>query len=142
MKLLVLSRAEVAKYRCDVPHVVISVTDPRAKRAFLPKNPLRREVLRLEFDDVGPGPVFAIAMSEDHARQVAEFVTKHADVEMFVIHCEAGISRSAGIAAALGLYFDRDDSQFYQDPHTGEGCPFYPNSHVKSLVMRALGEVP
>lgn len=83
--------------------VVISIRSPGAEPAQL--NEGWEEVLRLWFDDVVKVPTGPIVVkdltlfSEEHAQQIHEFVESHLDKD-FVIHCEAGVSRSV----AVGLY--------------------------------------
>jgi len=52
---------------------------------------------------------------ENMADQILDFVSTYAlDVDLIVVHCEAGISRSAGVASALSLIYNRED-QYYFD---------------------------
>lgn len=65
-------------------------------------------MLRLEFHDVrlpADGMV-----SEARAARVARFLLRcgSTGIEELVIHCEAGISRSAGIGVAAGLILGLD----------------------------------
>ncbi len=68
------------------------------------------------------------------ARQVATFVRqkKESGVSLFVIQCDAGVSRSAATASALSLYFSGDDT-FFRDH-------FVPNPLVRALMLQALRE--
>jgi len=92
-------------------------------------------VLRLEFDDIDPDPkaMFAedpyILFSIDHAYQIIEFAHRCNDesVDGIVVHCHAGVSRSAAVAKWIserfGLYFP-------------EGYALY-NKHVYETLCRA-----
>jgi len=52
---------------------------------------------------------------ESYAEQILEFVSTYAlDVGLIVVHCEVGISRSAGVASALSLIYNGED-QYYFD---------------------------
>lgn len=58
-------------------------------------------VLRLEFDDIDVEEEPYIIFNELHAEQIIDFVTEACDsheVEGILIHCQAGISRSAAVA--------------------------------------------
>ena len=73
-------------------------------------------------------------ISEDAADQIAKFVIAqhHAGTQHLIIHCDAGQSRSAGVAKAI--------SDFYQMPddaikYTREK---YPNLTVSDAVKRAM----
>lgn len=73
-------------------------------------------VIRLFFDDVESG---TNCMEESHARAIKKFVERNKDVHI-IVHCDAGISRSAGIAAALLKFYNGDDWQIFDDP---KYCP-------------------
>lgn len=52
---------------------------------------------------------------ESYADKILEFVSTYAlDVDLIAVHCEVGISRSAGCAAALSLIYNGED-QYYFD---------------------------
>jgi predicted protein tyrosine phosphatase len=68
-------------------------------------------VLRLEFDDVAIRGDHLHGISEDQARQIIEFLNAVQDkADKIVVHCLAGVSRSAGVAKFIadtyGLDFD------------------------------------
>jgi predicted protein tyrosine phosphatase len=72
--------------------------------------------LRLHFPDADvaseqfpEGLLFA----PEHAREIWDFVLRHRDVERVVIHCDAGISRSPAVAAALARVLNGDDVEFF-----------------------------
>ncbi len=67
----------------------------------------RRAIWRVSFHDIdglppdltgNPPPVL---MDQPSADGIAEFVWRHWPIPLIVAHCEAGISRSAGVVAAL-----------------------------------------
>jgi predicted protein tyrosine phosphatase len=49
-----------------------------------------------------------------------------------MVHCEAGQSRSAGVAVALNLILNGDCGIFQQPP-------YYPNIRVKSTLLQEYG---
>jgi len=52
--------------------------------------------------------------TEQEAKKVLEFVIKYENlVDTILVHCEAGISRSAGIAGALSLIYNDNDKHFF-----------------------------
>ena len=65
------------------------------------------------------------------AAEVAGFLASHPDVSSVVVNCEAGISRSSGMAGAIAKVKTRDDSKFYQGR-------YHPNKLVHALVTEAL----
>ncbi len=85
--------------------ICISITDPGAPDARLSDR--WRAIWRVSFHDIdalppdltgNPPPVL---MDQPSADGIAEFVWRHWPIPLIVAHCEAGISRSAGVVAAL-----------------------------------------
>lgn len=122
------------------PYAVISITDPVEKHPILISAPQRRGVLRLKFYDVDHLTRLSAvasrigAFTPEMARQVVQFVRDQMTqgTGLFVVHCEAGVSRSAGVAAALSRFFNHDETPF---------LVFYrPNPWVRKLVLEALAE--
>lgn len=74
------------------------------------------------FPDINNGHCYACTdkmdiklFDESYAEKILEFVNNYKnDVELIVVHCEVGISRSAGVASALSLIFNGTD-QYYFD---------------------------
>jgi len=141
MQFLVCSRLSIKSFVPDRNHVVISVMDPGDSEgpAKFQENEHTLGVLRLAFHDLygtkmeerieeSPGKYtyFDRAM----ANQIWEFVNKFngQGIELIVCQCEAGISRSAGIAAALSKCLTGDDMHFFKH--------YIPNQLVyRSLVQ-------
>lgn len=100
----------------EVPHVVISITSGPEDLARLRRNEQCRGVLRLHFPDADVASAQfpeAVLFAPDHARMVWEFVLAHRDVERIVVHCDAGVSRSPAVAAALGRVLNGDDAVYF-----------------------------
>lgn len=129
---LVLSRVRAERVHPNVPHIVISITDPDRPNAVLPPAPLRMAVLRLKFDDVEAPEAWGSPPTADHARQIVDFVRKFGSMaDLIVCHCEQGISRSAGTAAALCRWLNGHDEEFFQR--------FLPNRLIYRLILNELG---
>jgi predicted protein tyrosine phosphatase len=124
-----------AQYRVEaglgiqVPHIVISITNFKSEPADIPDNENCRGILRLSFPDRdvppkdGPNDLF----SEDDARKVWKFVLDNMDVQMIVVHCTMGASRSPGMAAAISKVFLGDDEEFFKK--------YAPNRHVFRTML-------
>lgn len=68
------------------------------------------------------------------ADTIVEFATKHKDVTTFVVHCDAGVSRSAGVMMALcDTVFDRPD----EGAHIATSHKYIPNITVYSYIIKA-----
>jgi predicted protein tyrosine phosphatase len=109
-RFVAVSRATAESFIGDRPYVCISIGDPGQKfPAFLP-DPLRVEILRLEVSDFDiPAPEYPDAriFSPNDAKAVLDFANKYIpEPGAFLIHCEAGVSRSRGVALALALIYD------------------------------------
>jgi len=133
MSFLVLNRHEAETAVPDVPYLVISVTDPERDEAALAESPDRRAVLRLRFHDKGgrrPPAEGKMVMGPEEARAVVAFVRTHqAEAELIVCQCEAGISRSAAIAAALSRILQGEDHFFFEH--------YAPNDWIYHTLLEA-----
>lgn len=104
MNIRVLNLADAEAYEPGPNEVCISITSP-AVQAELQGG--WRAMLRLQFSDIdvvlparwNVGSVTTLFTGK-MAHQVVKFAREHADAD-FVVHCEAGISRSPGVALAL-----------------------------------------
>ena len=63
-------------------------------------------------------PTDVIAEKED-AEKIKQFVEAHKE-DSIIVHCDAGVSRSAGIAAALMKFYNGDDTPIFDNPRY---CP-------------------
>lgn len=122
----IMSRREACWY-CEEPHdetcAMISISDPRMgydSAPFCSQENNVVEILRLQFSDAdqpgldvyGNETGIEDLMSDDDARRVAEFVAKYREHNI-IVHCDAGFSRSAGVAAAITKYLTGDDSKIF-----------------------------
>ena len=118
----------------DVPHVIISITSGAEDVARFRANEHCRGILRISFPDAEvASEKFADAdlFSRRHARQIWDFVLIHRDsVQRIVIHCDAGVSRSPAVAAALARTLGGDESEFF----TGK---YHPNMRVYRLLVES-----
>lgn len=71
--------------------------------------------------------------SKKNARDILNFIKEYKnDIDLIAINCEAGISRSAGIAGALSKIYNNDDSYFFKK--------YLPNSLVYRLILNEYYE--
>ena len=74
-------------------------------------------------------------ISKETAEEIANFAKEWWNkVDQIVVHCDGGVSRSAGVAAAILKYFTGDDSEIFDNPN------YYPNMLVYRMVLNALME--
>ena len=101
-------------FHINIDHVVISIKSPGFRHVRLPKNVYRKARLKLKFHDIDREyPGLTEIFSPAHARRILRFFKKHGG-RHFLIHCEAGISRSPAVAAALTKAAGVDDSDYFK----------------------------
>jgi hypothetical protein len=79
------------------PHYVISISDKDEVKFACP----HYDVLRLYFEDIEQHSAGQELFSVNHARQVLKWAKAIPDGGAVVVHCQAGVSRSAAIAKFL-----------------------------------------
>ena len=123
---VVLSREDAERYEPRGNEVCISISDPEAPPARV--SSLFAAVLRLNFDDViERDEPSDILFAEDHAREIREFLEAWPSVKRVVVHCNAGVSRSPGVA--LGLC----DLRWWATAALERSHPGW-NRHVRSVL--------
>ena len=145
-EIMILSRPEAIFY-CEGCHaresVMISISDPFHGYPDAPlatrENKIR-SLLALSFCDAEePGPdVYGHPaeagdlMQPEDARRIRALLERYPDCDV-LIHCDAGISRSAGVAAAI---VEAEGG----DPRTVFDRPWYqPNLHCYRVTREAFG---
>jgi predicted protein tyrosine phosphatase len=117
--------------------LVISITTPKLPLAKLPDSEFCRGVLRLSFDDTSDDDTSAhrqslreiILFTEADAEAILTFVQDYLEeITLIVCHCEAGVSRSPAVAAALSCLLTGDDKTFF--------AFYHPNRFVYRLLLR------
>jgi predicted protein tyrosine phosphatase len=141
MEFFVYSRSKAKKmsYKFDKPTIIISITDPDKGLNAFAKNPNIMSVLRLQFDDTDPDTLWGheILMSKTDAEKIKQFINAFKDkAECLIVHCEAGISRSAGVMAAIQKYLIGTDEDIFNRKK------YSPNMHCYRLTLNALMDVP
>jgi len=141
MKIVVKGREtlrELASEPCPV--AIVSISDDPEDFPDIPSGCTCLAVLRQHFHDVEvnftaedmfqPKTVIE-AFTEVQATEVAEFVKAlPSEVATLVLQCEVGISRSAGMAAAVARHLGYDDMPFFKH--------HMPNRRVYRMTLEAL----
>ena len=97
---VVLSRENAEAYEPTGKEICISISDPDAQPARVSAR--FAAVLRLYFNDIiEMGEVTDILFAAEHAAAIHAFVESWPDVDRVVVHCNAGVSRSPGVALGL-----------------------------------------
>ena len=112
-------------FRCDRPWAAISIS-------MLGDFPVlsedqREGLLQLAFADTAD-PERPDSFTSSLAAELLDFVDKMWDrVEVLLVHCEAGLSRSPGVAAALSRIYYGDDGPWFEYD--------FPNSLIYQLLI-------
>jgi predicted protein tyrosine phosphatase len=131
VNVIVMSQERAESEIVDVPYIHISVCSPGSDGAILPDNENRIDVLRLCFHDIESSTdpkdlgmkflkrygIEPRLFNAEDAQAIFDFLEKHKEAETIVVNCEAGISRSAGIAAAIAKVRNGDDEQYFKRYH-------------------------
>ena len=118
----ILNRKEAKKFSCeshDFKTAIISITDTDKADVIFEKNEVNgiRAVLRLKFDDVERDYKNEHCITKEDAENIVKFVNKNKNkVDKFIVHCEAGVSRSAGVGAAIMKALNGDDWDVFKNP--------------------------
>lgn len=135
---LVMNREGIQVYQEDRPHIVISISDPETTPPNLPDNENRLGLLRLQFYDLDHTKGLSQLLrervkdslfTEGQAKQVLRFFREFypTKAQVVIVNCEAGISRSAAIAAALCKIGVGHDHLYFRK--------YIPNRRVYSYIL-------
>jgi predicted protein tyrosine phosphatase len=100
-EIIILSERDAQAYVPSGREVCISVTGPHH-----PVPPLSEQftaILRVAFSEIAR-PIDLpdyVLFNDQHARQILAFAKRWRDADRLIIHCQAGLSRSPGIAIGL-----------------------------------------
>lgn len=121
--------------------IVISISEPGNLPVELPVP--EDNILRQAFNDITPDVAYALTskdlahrfntfFDESLAAQIADFLWRHRDKTRLVVHCVAGMSRSAGVVRGVASAFG--------DVEVSAACKdrYVPNQLVESLVQDAV----
>jgi len=148
MTIKVMSRNAAVEF-CGFKHlaqsVIISISTTYGKyetEPYMSKDNNVVDILRLSFLDAdcpNDKDVYGrIAkandlMSDEQAKQIVDFVEKYSNY-LIIVHCDAGISRSSAVAAAILKHYTGDDSQIFDSRW------YAPNMWCYYKVLKAFGD--
>ena len=143
MEIRVLSKQQAIIRSCtdfDKKKIIISIRDPHNDKAeFIQGNSSIKDVLYLSFYDISEETKSIFggyeSMSPIDAILIRDFVLKwQNEIDTIWVQCEMGMSRSAGIAAAIMEYFDIDSKEIL------ESNQYYPNRLCYNVTKNALNK--
>ncbi len=121
-KYKVMSRSSCEKY-CLQYHkktsIIISIKsswDREDAKVFVSPNNGVKNILRLSFDDIDYTDDPRFAMKQEDGNKVAKFIDMYYDtVDTIIVHCDGGISRSAGVCAAIMRVKEGEDYPLFDN---------------------------
>lgn len=129
-QIVVTGCIEAEDFECEQRWACISIatTDDSFVRI---RRRRRKGLLQMAFADIDkPLPGFT-HFDTEHANDILDFVTNiWRKIDVLLVHCEAGLSRSPAVAAAITRLKRGDEQEWFEDP-------YIPNH----LVYRTLLEV-
>ena len=118
MEFKAISRKTCEKF-CNQSHektsIIISIKSPWDKedpKVFCSDKNNVKDILSLAFgdieaEDIGHVPLRETCITIADAKKIARFADKwHDKVDMIIVHCDGGVSRSAGVCAAIMQVFE------------------------------------
>lgn len=125
---------ETASQETKLKIAIISITDVNAPLANIQANTNIRTCIRAQFDDVYEDERNAMTAAQANfiANEI-ELAMNNFEIDQIWVHCEAGVARSAAVAAALAMRFYGNDEAIFANP------TYYPNRHVYFTMLEALG---
>jgi len=133
-KIFVMSRREAEKVKKNNGKTIaiISITDPGSEVIAI-NNKLYDDILKIQFYDLEEPIVnYTRVLSSKDSNKIAKFAFKHwNNTECLIVQCEAGISRSAGIAGAISKFFTGNDDKFFK-------THYVPNMRCYRMVLDSL----
>lgn len=124
----------------DDDKIIISIRDPnKVKPEFNINNSSIKDILFLSFYDISEETKSIFggyeSMSPIDAILIRDFVLKwQNEIDTIWVQCEMGMSRSAGIVAAIMEYFDMDSKEIL------ESNQYYPNKLCYNLTKGAFNK--
>lgn len=133
-----MNRSEAIEF-CRHPHLaqfaMISISTPHEDYKEAPFCSATNNVVDIcfvQFSDLdNTYPIKKDLMKFSDAKKIAEFVSQNRD-KIIIVHCDAGQSRSAGVAAAISKYYNNCDFEYFDNPR------YTPNMFCYRLMTNAM----
>ena len=136
MNYKIRSREEARRFshkKHDFKSAIISISDVGSTPNSFSRISINGivSVLKLEFDDVGQGDPNCI--QQEDVDKIVQFVRYTQNkVDTIIVQCECGISRSAGICAAIAHHIDGNAVWIFSD------AKYRPNMCCYEAVLHGL----
>lgn len=142
IQIVVMNKHEAEEYALEkhsINSIVISISSCKCNEAFIIPNNISKiiDVLKVSFNDTDSRDFMDGGILNEDADKIADFINKYKDnddIDLIIVHCEAGQSRSAGVAAAIMKYLFNDDTEIFNNNK------FIPNMLCYRKVLNAFME--
>lgn len=119
----VMNKSQVENYGLNLHthnSVIISISSRECNTAFIVPNSVNKitDVLKLQFNDTDSSERIYGGIEGTDVREITDFVKKYESSNKevnLIVNCEAGQSRSAGVAAAIMKYLYNDDTPIFNN---------------------------
>ena len=123
MEIVVKNQYDIEEYamqKHDKKTVIISIASKCMPSAMILPCVINgiKDVLFINFNDTDCNDTVSGCITCEEAIKIKEFVNKYKEdtsIDMIIVQCEAGRSRSAGVAAAIMKYLWNDDSEVFNN---------------------------
>lgn len=146
MKTLIVKNRKQIETGNDIQdkHIIISIYTPGDSIPVPAHNENTEAMFSLPFHDLDGELSIATSLAlgpitlfdDEMAKQIMGFVNCFNEIDTILVHCDAGQSRSAGVAAAIAKFFNGDDNEFF----SGGGMYGTPRYTPNRLVYRKILE--
>lgn len=137
-KFVILDRPDAVRY-CYKDHedrsIIVSINSSYSKAAYLTKTKENGiiAILPLWFDDITCLIDGCVLFDDSMAHNIIQFVnTWKYEADTFVVHCDAGISRSAAVCAAIRRHLGLEDMSIF------DNYRYNPNPLVYYTMMEQI----
>jgi predicted protein tyrosine phosphatase len=149
MNITIMNRYSAIQY-CEKQHeqksAIISISTPYGEYIndppFVSQTNNVQDILYLSFADADAPNTLDVydrlvteeqLLTDTDAKRIVEFVKKNIDYSI-IVHCDAGISRSSAVGAAILKYYIGDDSSIFDSPR------YFPNMWCYKKILNAFYE--
>lgn len=129
--LLILAEDMAVQYKPEPNTVLVRINDDQFAPLKYPDH--YDDILEVLFADIDQPSIYDQLMTEEQAQQIFNFMEKYRD-KKFVVHCQAGISRSSAVGCAWAYM---NGLLELEEKIRRTPC-FYPNAHVYRRLINAM----